>query len=161
MKETLLGAMNYSVKCPSCFLEIKVPENELNNKIKCPRCGEKFSVPKEIQDEVAQKAKEQKPKTFEFRPPMEKHEKDIKPHHSTTDPRKVKVKADTPQGCVLCLLGVLIWATGFLNIFFVILGISLIIWGVVASKKNVCSVCGNKVESTSKICPVCNARFKD
>ncbi len=151
-------------KCPVCFLSIPEPFEIHRTKIKCPRCGTKFDAPSEILDEIDKNRASRNITPFTFKPSMEgtgAYENYNKYSSLNVGPFKKKVKSDTPQGCALSLLGLLVLLTGIFNPILLILGIVLITWGFQCSHKKICSECGNKVEDTSKLCPACKVTFTD
>jgi len=58
---------------------------------------------------------------------------------------------------------VAVMITGFIILIFfnVWVGLALLLIGSFCSRSYTCSACGNKIESTSKICPTCKAEIQD
>lgn len=78
-----------------------------------------------------------------------------------SDERPAPIRRVSSNTCSGCLL----YALGFLLIFAfpvgTIIGVLLIIMGHSISSRNICGNCGNSIEETSRICPVCKSRLYD
>ena len=87
-----------------------------------------------------------------------------------TDPDNIAYREtapkDTPGGCALGMIGFVFLFASFRNFIELrpiafLLGVIFILLGGYISKMYICSVCGNRLEETSKMCPACKARICD
>lgn len=64
-------------------------------------------------------------------------------------------------GGAVQLVGLVLCLTGFILPFMFLVGFLVILLGAIPARAVMCSVCGNGVDKSSRLCPTCHATLGD